>query len=82
METKLTLSMEKKIIEQAKKYAKKRNTSLSGLIKNYLLNLTQPEKNQQDQITPLVKDLSGIVPQDMVKDFKHQYAGHLNKKYK
>ncbi|MGI8597750.1 MAG: DUF6364 family protein [Chitinophagaceae bacterium] len=82
METKLTLSMEKKIIEEAKKYAKKRNTSLSGLIKNYLLNLTQPDKKQHDQITPLVKDLSGILSEDIVKDFKHQYADHLKKKYK
>jgi hypothetical protein len=82
METKLTLSMEKKIIEEAKKYARKRNTSLSGLIKNYLLNLTQAENKKIEKISPLVKDLSGIISEETTKDFKQQYADHLKKKYK
>jgi hypothetical protein len=82
METKLTLSMEKKIIEEAKKYARKRNTSLSGLIKNYLLNLTQAENKKIEKISPLVKDLSGIISEETTKDFNQQYADHLKKKYK
>jgi hypothetical protein len=82
METKLTLSMEKKIIEEAKKYARKRNTSLSGLIKNYLLNLTQAENKKIEKISPLVKDLSGIISEETTKDSKQQYADHLKKKYK
>ena len=36
MNTKLTLSLNKDIIQQAKTYAKKHNISLSFLIENYL----------------------------------------------
>ncbi|MEM6806223.1 MAG: DUF6364 family protein [Bacteroidota bacterium] len=36
MNTKLTLSLNKEVIEQAKKYAKTHNVSLSSLIENYL----------------------------------------------
>ncbi|MGL6267871.1 MAG: DUF6364 family protein, partial [Chitinophagaceae bacterium] len=37
MDTKLTLSIDKQIIEAAKKYARNTNTSLSNLIENYLV---------------------------------------------
>jgi predicted HicB family RNase H-like nuclease len=36
MDTKLTLKLDHAIIEQAKLYAKKKNTSLSKLIESYL----------------------------------------------
>ncbi len=40
METKLTLSLDKEIIEQAKKYAKQQKTSLSNMVENYFYYLT------------------------------------------
>jgi hypothetical protein len=40
METKLTLSLDKEIIEQAKKYAKQQKTSLSKIVENYFYYLT------------------------------------------
>jgi predicted HicB family RNase H-like nuclease len=39
MDTKLTLKLDGDIIEQAKIYAKKKNTSLSKLIESYLAYL-------------------------------------------
>ena len=36
MNTKLTLTLEKEIIQKAKKYAKDKNRSLSDIIENYL----------------------------------------------
>ena len=36
MNTKLTLTIEKEIIERAKDYAKEKNRSLSDIIENYL----------------------------------------------
>jgi hypothetical protein len=59
MEARLTLSIDKKIIEQAKKYARKRNTSISKLIENYLTKVTVSEK-EEITISPLVKSLSSI----------------------
>ena len=35
MNTKLTLTIEKEIIERAKNYAKEKNRSLSNIIENY-----------------------------------------------
>ena len=81
MDTKLTLKLEQTVIEKAKEYAKINKTSISKLIENYLLNITNQTGNQE-KITPLVKSLSGIIslPQDF--DQKQGYADFLNYKYK
>jgi hypothetical protein len=83
MDTKLTLKFDQSIIEKAKDYAKNHQTSLSKLIENYLLNITnEKEKKEEEKITPLVKSLSGIV--DLPKNFNHKkdYADYLFNKYK
>jgi len=79
MDTKLTLKLDSYIIERAKTYAKKKNTSLSQLIENYLGFLIEPKDD--NEITPLVKSLSGIL--DLPKDFdyKKSYKNHVLKKY-
>jgi hypothetical protein len=82
METKLTLSMDKEVIEEAKKYARNKNTSLSKLIKSYLVNITRSKPQQSTEITPLVKSLSGILPSENSKNNKKHYADYLEKKYK
>ncbi len=81
MDTKLTLKLEQSVIEKAKDYAKKQQTSLSRLIENYLLNITNEEESEE-KITPLVKSLSGIIdlPNDL--DYKKEYADYLSNKYK
>lgn len=81
MDTKLTLKLKQSVIEKAKEYAKDQRTSLSRLIENYLLNITN-EKESADKITPLVKSLSGII--DLPKDFdpKKGYTDFLTDKYK
>ena len=43
MNTKLTLNLNKSVIENAKDYAKENSISLSKLIENYLNSLTQKE---------------------------------------
>ena len=43
MDTKLTLKLEQSVIEKAKDYAKRQKTSLSRLIENYLLDITDEE---------------------------------------
>jgi macrodomain Ter protein organizer (MatP/YcbG family) len=81
MDTKLTLKLEQKIIERAKDYAKKHNTSLSKLIENYLQSLTK-KADETEKISPLVKSLSGIV--DIPKNYNHkeEYSDFLMNKYK
>jgi hypothetical protein len=80
MDIKLTLKLEQAVIEKAKFYARKQKTSLSRLIENYLQHLTS-ESGDDQEITPLVKSLSGIL--DLPPDFDHKkaYGEHLAKKY-
>ncbi len=79
MDTKLTLKLDHLIIEQAKSYAKEKNTSLSKLIESYLGKLIAP--NDVAEVTPLVKSLSGIIHQSNKTDYKKEYKKHLLKKY-
>ena len=80
MDTKLTLKLEQSVIEKAKDYAKRQKTSLSRLIENYLLDITD-EEDVQEKITPLVRSLSGII--DLPNDYDHKkdYTDYLAKKY-
>jgi len=80
MDTKLTLKLEQAIIEKAKVYAKSHKTSLSQLIENYLLNITN-EKKEEEKITPLVKSLSGIMKLPSDLDLKKGYTDYLTEKY-
>ncbi|WMN12272.1 DUF6364 family protein [Marivirga salinae] len=81
MDKKLTLSLNDKIIETAKIYAKSNNTSLSKLIEAYLSTLTKSTAKEKE-ITPLVKSLSGVISLEDDFDVKDSYAQYLIEKYK
>jgi hypothetical protein len=49
MTTKLTLSIESGVIEQAKSYARSHNKSLSRLIENYLKSLVLERENTLEE---------------------------------
>lgn len=79
MDAKLTLKLDSDIIEQAKEYAKMKNTSLSKLIEAYLDLLVNPKR--KEDITPMVRSLSGVVKLPENYDTKKSYKKHLLKKY-
>jgi hypothetical protein len=81
MDKKLTLSLDKSIIESAKNYAKSNNISLSKLIESYLTTLTKRKRNSTE-ITPLVESLSGVINLDEDFDIKDAYTDYLIEKYK
>jgi hypothetical protein len=80
METKLTIRLKKKVIDQAKKYANDHDTSLSKLIENYLSAITN-EAKAIENISPLVLSLSGVIQIKENEDTKGKYHDHLSKKY-
>lgn len=82
MDKKLTLSLNSTIIETAKRYAKSNNISLSKLIESYLGSLTQKKEEEELEITPLVKSLSGVISLDDNFDEKEEYTQYLIEKYK
>lgn len=81
MDTKLTLKIDNQVITNAKIYARKKNTSLSKLIESYLFYITTVKKSADDEVTPLVKSLSGIITISKSTDLKESYKKHLIKKY-
>ncbi|MCK4345242.1 MAG: hypothetical protein KAX05_08130 [Bacteroidales bacterium] len=80
MDTKLTIKLDRTIIEKAKKYAKSKNISLSRIIESYLNAITRDEI-QNEEISPLVQSLSGIIEIPDEFDFKKDYTDHLLNKY-
>lgn len=81
MDKKLTLSLDKSIIERAKSYAKENNISLSKLIESYLSSITKPS-SRKEEISPLVKSLSGVITMEKDFDEKKEYTDYLIEKYK
>ena len=80
MNTKLTLNINKTIIESAKDYARENSVSLSKLIENYLNSLTKEQKNKT-KVSPLVESLTGIIPMIKESDKDESYYDYLKKKY-
>jgi hypothetical protein len=80
MTTKLTLTVEKTVIEKAKSYAKRTGRSLSELIEKYLESITNDEKNN-DQLSPKLKKIVGAVklPKDFDED--KELSAYLEKKH-
>jgi hypothetical protein len=81
MDNKLTLKLDNQIIERAKIYARKKNTSLSKLIEAYLQFLTTTIKSDLNETTPLVKSLSGVLSTSKVVETKDSYKKYIGKKY-
>ncbi|WP_373056984.1 DUF6364 family protein [Zunongwangia sp. H14] len=81
MDTKLTLSLNKAVIEKAKDYARSNNTSLSKMVEFYLAAIV--EKDEKDlNITPLVESLSGVINIEEDFDYKKEYGEYIINKYK
>lgn len=80
MNTKLTLNLNKSIIESAKDYAKDNKVSLSKLIESYLNSLITKEK-KEIEISPLVESLTGVIPSQSDKNSEEDYYEYLSKKY-
>jgi len=81
MNAKLTLSLDRDIIEQAKEFASARHKSLSKLIEGYLRQVTSSNEVSK-QITPLVAKLSGVIDAKQLGDLKSDYGDYLADKYR
>lgn len=79
MTTKLTLTVDKSIIERAKLYAKSTGRSLSEIIENYLETITQD--TAYNDLSPKLKKIVGVV--NLPKDFdeKETLRSVLEKKH-
>ena len=74
MNTKLTLTIEKDVIEIAKKYAKEKGQSLSEMVENYFKFVTVSRtKVKEKQLSPKVRKLRGIIKSELpdLKSYRH-----------
>jgi hypothetical protein len=76
METKLTVRVSRRILENAKRYAKKNNTTLTELISTYLQQIPEDVSVLKD--APIVRRLTGSISPDISVD---DYKKHLDEKY-
>jgi 23S rRNA maturation-related 3'-5' exoribonuclease YhaM len=81
MTTKLTLTMEDKVIDSAKKYARQQGKSLSGIVENYLKSISTQETTAEN-LSPKVARLKGVIklPDDF--DYKKEIGNALARKYR
>ena len=85
MDTKLTLKLDKFVIEQAKEYASSHKRSLSRIIEAYLKSLIIDSQKSEDndiELSPFVKRMStGVkIPTDL--NYKDEFLKHMDEKYK
>lgn len=82
MNTKLTLTIEKEVIEIAKEYAKEKGQSLSEIVENYFKFVAVKRiKVNEKELSPKVKKLRGIIKNNDDLDYKQILTDELSKKY-
>lgn len=74
MKSKLTLRLDRDVIEAAKEYSNKRGEPISRLVEKFFRTLTAEE-----EITPTVRKLMGILKNSNLNEF--DYKKHLEEKY-
>jgi hypothetical protein len=84
MDSKLTLKLDKFVIDKAKDYASTHKRSLSRIIESYLrslINKNSSKDNDDIEISPFVKSMAtGVnIPEDL--DYKKEYGDYLTQKY-
>jgi len=70
MTTKLTLTLDDKVIRNAKRYASANGRSVSELVENYFKSITEPGNGSSDELTPTVKSLMGSFKAPKDFDYK------------
>ena len=78
MQTKLTLRLDRKAIQRAKRYVKRNHRSLSKIVADYFFAL-EDETAPEEHWTPLVSSLKGVLAGG--KYSRANYLRNLEKKY-
>jgi hypothetical protein len=72
---KLTLSVDADVIERARRYSKRHQTSISQLVTNYL---SQLDASSSEKFSPSVRRLLSILPTSVSEE---EYYQHLDEKH-
>lgn len=81
MATKLTLRLDEKLIDRAKKVAKVKGVSLSRLVSDYFKSISSKQR-QENAASPILSEISGILSSKAErKKLLKSYKKHIEDKY-
>lgn len=81
MNAKLTLKLDKQVIERAKLYAERRGTSLSQIVEGFFIGLAATEAPRPAKLAGVVGELAGVLAGAEIEDPQREYAEYLERKY-
>lgn len=73
--TKLTLSVDPTVVERAKRFSRRNQTTVSELVQEFLGSL----EDSEEAATPVVSRLRGVLPPAVSRD---DYREHLDEKHR
>jgi Family of unknown function (DUF6364) len=73
--TKLTLSVDQSVVERAKRFSRRNQTTVSQLVQEFLGSL----EDSTHVATPVVSRLRGVLPSHVSRD---EYREHLEEKHR
>ncbi|MEX2478028.1 MAG: DUF6364 family protein [Gracilimonas sp.] len=76
MKSKLTLSIQEEIIEQAKELAKEKETTVSQMFSDFV----ESQKTMREKLASLNK-ISGSITSNIAAEDGEEYGDHLHKKH-
>lgn len=80
---KLTLSLDKEVIDRAKKYAHKRGKSVSKIVQDYLSSISTADASAgKAKPGPITQQLHGVLKGKISSDYQLEIADYIEKKYK
>ena len=79
MQTKLTLRIEKQLVELAKAYASSQGKSVSKMVADYFTLLNKNQDTQSEELAPIAQSLKGSLGKTLVN--RSEYKKYLEEKY-
>ena len=79
MQTKLTLRLEKHLVELAKAYASSQGKSVSRMVADYFILLNENQDTKNDELAPIARSLKGSLGKTQVDE--SDYKKYLEEKY-
>jgi hypothetical protein len=81
MSTKLTLSIDEKVVAEAKEYAKEAGKSVSQIVEAYLKALTHKNTKKEHSLPSHISRWQGAFKSTDKRSYKEIYAEHIKEKY-
>ena len=81
MDKKLTLTIEQALIEKAENYAREKECSLSDIITDFLMVLTNEDKREVSESSPIANSLKGSAKAPENVDYKKELLKRISEKY-